>query len=59
MFLLTGLDTLSPAAIRLSQVAEESVSSEAILLIVSPGADPSEELRTLSKTSLGFDIHEV
>lgn len=58
-FLSLAVETLSPASTRLSQVIEESVNVEPILLIVSPGADPSEELRTLSKTSLGVNLHEV
>lgn len=59
MLIILDLETLSPPSIRLSQIFEESTNTEPILLIMSPGADPSEELRILSKTTLGTDLHEV
>ena len=39
---------------------EESSSSEPVLIIVSPGTDPSQELEDLAKNSIGLDrYHQV
>ncbi|XP_047109239.1 cytoplasmic dynein 2 heavy chain 1 [Schistocerca piceifrons] len=48
-----GLSDLSPPAISLKQLYSESLPYEPILLITSPGADPSEELRELASATVG------
>lgn len=53
------MKTLTPSSISLAKVAEESVNTEPILLLLSPGADPSEELRTLVKTLPNINMREV
>lgn len=51
---------LSPPTLRLSQLLGELLPSEPVLLITSPGADPSEELRTLALSTVGDNCyHEV
>ncbi|KAK6637824.1 hypothetical protein RUM44_008246 [Polyplax serrata] len=54
-----GIKTLSPASVSLADIAGESSCSEPILLLVSPGADPSEELRTLVRTMPSTTLHEI
>ncbi|GLV36072.1 beethoven [Carabus blaptoides fortunei] len=50
---LTGLKKLSPRVVYLSQLFKETTSSEPILLITAPGADPSTELRDLATHIIG------
>lgn len=55
-----GIMDLSPPTLRLSQLIGELLPSEPVLLITSPGADPSEELRTLAYSTVGENrYHEV
>uniref|UniRef100_A0A1B6E6Z8 Cytoplasmic dynein 2 heavy chain 1 n=2 Tax=Clastoptera arizonana TaxID=38151 RepID=A0A1B6E6Z8_9HEMI len=53
-----GLLVLSPPPLKLSQLLSESSVSEPILIITSPGSDPSEELRNLAK-NLKVKYNEV
>jgi len=48
-----GLQDLSPPALSLKQLLSETVATEPILLVISPGADPSEELRALAVSTVG------
>ena len=43
-----NLKELSPPALSLKNVFRETTSSEPILIIISSGSDPSEELRELA-----------
>ncbi|XP_068082912.1 cytoplasmic dynein 2 heavy chain 1 [Anabrus simplex] len=55
-----GLQDLSPTALNLKKLSEEALPSEPILLVISPGADPSEELRSLAVATVGAQhYHEV
>ncbi|XP_034239710.1 cytoplasmic dynein 2 heavy chain 1 [Thrips palmi] len=55
-----GIMDLSPPTLRLSQLLGELLPSEPVLLITSPGADPSEELRTLAYSTVGENrYHEI
>lgn len=55
-----GLQDLSPPALSLKQLLSETVATEPILLVISPGADPSEELRALALSTVGDQhYHEV
>lgn len=59
IWLVTGLQRLSSGALRLEQVLPETSSKEPILLFISPGVDPSDELRSLAKRNVGSNFHEV
>lgn len=57
---MAGVRDLSPPTLRLSQLLNELLASEPVLLITSPGADPSEELQTLAYSTVGETrYHEV
>ena len=55
---ILGLKELSPPALSLKSVLKETVATEPILMIVSPGTDPSQELRDLA-TKVRQTLHEV
>jgi hypothetical protein len=60
MFLIVGLQDLSPPALSLKQLLFETLATEPVLLVISPGADPSEELRALAHATVGEQhYHEV
>ncbi|XP_069679211.1 cytoplasmic dynein 2 heavy chain 1 isoform X2 [Periplaneta americana] len=48
-----GLQDLSPPALSLKQLLYETLPTEPVLLVISPGADPSEELRALAHATVG------
>ncbi|PNF38486.1 hypothetical protein B7P43_G03954, partial [Cryptotermes secundus] len=48
-----GLRDLSPSALSLKQLLPETLATEPVLLVISPGADPSEELRALAHVTVG------
>ena len=52
---------LSPPNVNLKRLYEqETQSTEPILIIISTGADPSQELDELAKTCIGLDkYHQV
>ena len=52
---------LSSENVNLKRLYEEETSStEPVLIIISPGTDPSQELEDLAKTSIGLDrYHQV
>lgn len=60
IFFIIGLQDLSPPALSLKQLLFETLATEPILLIISPGADPSEELCALAHATVGDQhYHEV
>jgi dynein heavy chain 2 len=52
-FFIVGLQGLSPPALSLKQLLHETHATEPVLLVISPGADPSEELRALAHVTVG------
>ena len=58
---LTGMKELSPPSVNLKRLLEtETLPSEPILIIISPGADPSQELQELAEQTIGSDkYHQV
>ncbi|XP_033122293.1 cytoplasmic dynein 2 heavy chain 1-like, partial [Anneissia japonica] len=55
-----GMKELSPPSLNLKRLYPETVSSEPILIIISPGADASEELQELADEIIGTDkYHQV
>lgn len=50
---MAGMKTLSPGNLYLSQVVKETISTEPVLIINGPGADPSTELRDLAGMVVG------
>lgn len=49
--LIAGVAVLSPPPLRLSQLLSETSATEPILIITSPGSDPSQELRNLAQSN--------
>lgn len=60
-FFVVGLRDLSPPALSLKQLLPETLATEPVLLVISPGADPSEELRALAHVTVGdqhyYEVH--
>uniref|UniRef100_A0A8B9KZF7 Cytoplasmic dynein 2 heavy chain 1 n=1 Tax=Astyanax mexicanus TaxID=7994 RepID=A0A8B9KZF7_ASTMX len=55
-----GMKELSPPPLNLRRVYGETVETEPVLLIISPGADPSQELLELASDTVGRDnYHEL
>eukprot|EP00842_Homolaphlyctis_polyrhiza_P006526 jgi/Hompol1/6875/HPOL_005105-RA len=51
-----GIDSLSPPPLNLKNVHdEETIASEPILFITTPGADPSQDLKDLASQQIGLD----
>ena len=57
----TGMKELSPPSVNLKKLLEtETLPSEPILIVISPGADPSQELQELAAETIGVDkYHQV
>ena len=53
-----GLKELSPPALSLKTIVKETKAEEPILMIISPGTDPSQELRDVA-AKLRQTLHEV
>ncbi|KAI5737300.1 hypothetical protein M8J76_012015 [Diaphorina citri] len=53
------LTVLSPPALRLNQILTETFATEPILLITTPGSDPSSELRTLAASKNIAQLSEI
>ncbi|XP_041438616.1 cytoplasmic dynein 2 heavy chain 1 isoform X2 [Xenopus laevis] len=54
------LKELSPPPLNLKRLGKETLAIEPILIIISPGADPSQELQELACAEVGRDCyHEV
>ena len=55
-----GMKELSPPAVSLKKLYQETMASEPILIIISPGADPSQELLELATETVGQErFHQV
>ena len=56
-----GLKELSPATLNLRRLySTDSLASEAILVVISPGADPSQEIQELAEAEVGLEhFHQV
>jgi dynein heavy chain 2 len=53
---LLGIQDISPETLNLKKLySKETISTEPILIIISPGADPSAELRDLAMEITGKD----
>ncbi|KAK6172722.1 hypothetical protein SNE40_016326 [Patella caerulea] len=51
---------LSPPTVNLKKLYQETLSTEPILVVISPGVDPSQELQELASEIIGFDkYHQV
>lgn len=58
--LFTGMKELSPPSISLKTLYHETLALEPILVVISPGADPSQELQDLANEIIGFErYHQV
>ena len=58
---ILNLKDISPSMTNIKHIYEaETISTEPILIIISPGSDPSEELRELAEAVVGKDsFHEI
>ena len=55
-----GMKELAPPSLNLRKLYSESIASEPILIVISTGADPSQELQDLATDTVGFDrYHQV
>ncbi|XP_043928516.1 cytoplasmic dynein 2 heavy chain 1 isoform X1 [Protopterus annectens] len=55
-----GMKELSPPPLNFKRLYKETLETEPILIIISPGADPSQELQELASTEIGRECyHEV
>ena len=55
-----GESSVSPPTLSFPEILQESKCEEPILLIVSPGADPTKELEEFAENSIGRDrLHEM
>lgn len=55
-----GMKELSPPPLNLRHLFTETLEWEPVLIIISPGADPSQELAELAAETVGRDnYHEV
>lgn len=58
--LSAGMKELSPPPLNLRRLYAETMEWEPVLIIISPGADPSQELAELAAETVGRDsYHEV
>ncbi|KAF2362508.1 ATPase dynein-related AAA domain [Trinorchestia longiramus] len=55
---ILGVKELSPGALNLRHLVPETIPTEPILLIISPGADPSQELLELVKATVTVERYE-
>uniref|UniRef100_A0A4W3JIK2 Dynein cytoplasmic 2 heavy chain 1 n=1 Tax=Callorhinchus milii TaxID=7868 RepID=A0A4W3JIK2_CALMI len=55
-----GMKELSPPPLNLKRLLSETLAAEPVLIIISPGADPSQELQELASETIGREnYHEV
>lgn len=60
LFPNTELRELSPASVSLKKLYQETISTEPVLILISPGADPSQELQDMAGETVGLDkYHQV
>ncbi len=57
----SALKDVSPPPLNLKDVVEkEALSVEPVLIMISPGSDPSDELEEVARSSIGIDkYHQV
>lgn len=56
----TGFSSLSPAPISFNKLGSETVAEEPVLIIISVGADPSQELQEIAYKVVGEEhYHQV
>lgn len=48
---------MSPAPLNLKRLSKETLAIEPILIIISPGADPSQELQELASAEVGRECY--
>lgn len=56
---ITGLQSLTVISLEFDQLLPHTNAKEPILIIISPGIDPSEELRSFAKANVGSKFREV
>ena len=57
---MVEMKELAPPNVNMKRLLAETQAAEPILIIISPGADPSQELEELAKTTVGLDkYHQV
>lgn len=56
---MLGLRSLAASTSQLDRLLSDTNAKEPVLIIISPGVDPSEELRSLAKAHVGSNFHEV
>lgn len=57
---LTGMKELSPMSITLKKLHLESIATEPVLVLISAGADPSQELQEMAAEVVGIErYHQV
>ncbi|XP_077984893.1 cytoplasmic dynein 2 heavy chain 1-like [Glandiceps talaboti] len=55
-----GMKELSPPTLNLKRLLKETVGTEPVLIVISPGADPSQELQDLASEKVGPErYHQV
>lgn len=59
IILILGIKELSPLPLNLKRLYKETLEIEPILIIISPGADPSQELQELANTESTECYHQV
>jgi len=60
MFLIIGIKELSPSPLNLKRLYKETLETEPVLIIISPGADPSQELQELASVERNTECyHQV
>ena len=61
LMITLGMKELSPPSVNLKRLFEqETLPEEPILIVISPGADPSQELQDLANDTIGHDrYHQV
>ncbi|XP_063807614.1 cytoplasmic dynein 2 heavy chain 1 isoform X2 [Pseudophryne corroboree] len=52
-----GIKELSPAPLNLKRLSKDTLAIEPILIIISPGADPSQELQELASAEVGRECY--
>lgn len=60
LILIVGIKELSPSPLNMKRLYKETLEIEPILIIISPGADPSQELQELASVERNTECyHQV
>ncbi|XP_041357041.1 cytoplasmic dynein 2 heavy chain 1-like isoform X2 [Gigantopelta aegis] len=55
-----SMKELSPSSVSVKKLYKETLATEPILIVISPGADPSQELQEMAQEIIGLDkYHQV